>query len=351
MKKSILILFILLWHLSSCELSNNLKGVVLDSASAPVTGAYVSVQGTGIEVQTDEKGRFALQNLPAEANIVISVYHHAYKPYSINTKKAQGDLGEIQIQGIDFEAYPSLIEINNRFDFMRANVIEWPDELYSKLGEIKKYAFMAYPKIKPEGKLPLLISLHGSGGRLRDLETQLKRSSGLKNSSGEYVDGIKALGFVELSKQNIILLEPCSKAKWDTNTLNIMLDYILDTYRDIDQQKIYLMGHSMGGAGAWDWMTKNPEKFAAVAPGSLGGDKGPYDAIRDLPIWFMIAQSDNSGKMEEGRGNKLADGVREVSTTEVKLTVFPGANHSGGNEGMFTHPELLKWMLKFSIQY
>ena len=339
----------------------SLTGKVVGANSAPVAGAIVSIQGTELETMTDATGKFTLSDSPVpltkidgkaqsfSAN-VIKVYHSDHIPFHKDITQTSGDLGNIQIEAMNFELNSSLIRVNNTFEFMKAHVFFWPDEIYSKLGKLKKHAYMAYPKVKPAGKLPLLIALHGAGGKARDLETYLRRAAGLKNENGKYEDGIKGLGLAELSKQNIVLLEPSSSASWNPNTLNVMLDYILDTYKDIDKKKIYVMGHSMGGSGTWSWITKNPERFGAAAVGSQGGNRGPYDVIKDLPIWLMLAQSDNSGKLEGGRGNQLAEGIQKVSTTEVKITIFPGANHAGGNEGMFSHPELIKWMSKFSLR-
>lgn len=339
----------------------SLTGKVVGPNAAPVAGAIVSIQGTELETLTDATGKFTLSDSPfplakmdgkaqAVSATVIKVYHSDYIPFHKDIAQPSGDLGNIQLEAINFALNRSVIRVNKTFTFMKAHVLFWPDGLCGKLGQLKKHAYMAYPKVKPAGKLPLLIALHGAGGKPRDLETYLRRAAGLKNENGKYADGIKGLGLADLSKQNIVLLEPSSSARWNPDTLNVMLDYILETYADIDKRRIYVMGHSMGGSGTWSWITKNPERFAAAAVGSQGGNRGPYDVLKELPIWLMLAQSDNSGKLEGGRGNELAEGLQKVSTAEVKITVFPGANHAGGNEGMFSHPELIKWMLKFSLR-
>ena len=73
----------------------------------------------------------------------------------------------------------TLEEINTRFKNVDVELIEWPDELQKKLGKLKKIAFMASPVEKTAGKLPLLISLHGGGGKKMSVEQQLAAASPL----------------------------------------------------------------------------------------------------------------------------------------------------------------------------
>ena len=130
--------------------------------------------------------------------------------------------------------------INDRFENVDVELVEWPDELQKKLGKLKKIAFLAIPVKKPAGKLPLVISLHGGGGRRMSLEQQLARSA-----------KVKGLGLAELAGKDLILLEPNTSEIWDVGSLNTMLDYVLENNQEIDVNRIYLIGHSMGGWGTW----------------------------------------------------------------------------------------------------
>ena len=37
----------------------------------------------------------------------------------------------------------------------------------------------------------------------------------------------------------------------------------------IDQDHVYVEGHSMGGIATWEWAMGNPERFAAISPRRL----------------------------------------------------------------------------------
>ena len=50
-------------------------------------------------------------------------------------------------------------------------------------GKLKRFAFKASPVKRPAGKLPLLIALHGGGGKTISLDRQLARSAEVKERS------------------------------------------------------------------------------------------------------------------------------------------------------------------------
>ena len=230
----------------------------------------------------------------------------------------------------------TLEEINDRFKQVDVRLVEWPAELQKKLGELKRIAFMATPVEKPEAKLPLLISLHGGGGKTMSLQKQLDRSA-----------KVKGLGLAELAGKDLILLEPNSKGDWEPDTLNVMLDYVLETRPEIDKNRIYVMGHSMGGRGTWAWINESADRFAAASPNGSGiGDSGDVQGLVDLPIWGMVGGAD---KPETVSGIKrMVERVRQVGNMHVKYTEFPGADHATANASVFSSVELVEWMLGFS---
>lgn len=229
----------------------------------------------------------------------------------------------------------TLEEINNRFEHVDVELIEWPDALQKKLGKLKKVAFLASPVKKPAGKLPLLISLHGGGGKEMSLERQLARSA-----------KVKGLGLAELAKNDLMLLEPNTAGDWDVNSLNVMLDYVLKNYPEIDANRVYVMGHSMGGRGTWAWINESSDRFAAAAPcGFSAGETGDAERLVNLPIWGMAGGDDG----ERATGiRKMVERLRAAGNKNVKHTEFPGANHAQGNAAVFSSVELVDWMLQFS---
>jgi predicted peptidase len=179
--------------------------------------------------------------------------------------------------------------------------------------------------------------LHGAGGKTWTLQEQLKRSS-----------EVKGLALVELAGKELMLIEPNSFENWDPKTLNVMLDYLLENYPQIDKTRIYVMGHSMGGKGTWEWILDAPQRFAAAAPSGFSTVKEDDDVkqLVNLPIWGMVGGNDTKN-VEPVK--KMTDMLLAVGNPHVRFTAFPEANHAAGNAAVFSHKELINWMLNFSL--
>lgn len=256
----------------------------------------------------------------------------------LNPGKAGGSIRNFRVWKVwddsdAAEIEEALKEINNRFKKVEVQLIEWPDEVYPKLGNIKRLAFLAQPENQPVGKLPLVISLHGAGGKEMSLRDQLVRSS-----------KVKGLALAELAGKDMILIEPNSYDSWDADTLDHMLDYLLRTNGVIDKSRVYVMGHSMGGSGTWNWILKSADRFAAAAPCGFSGGTNPkgIEKLVDLPIWGMVGGNDGKNVAAI---QTMTENLRAAGNDKVKHSAFPGANHAAGNAAVFSSVDLVDWML------
>jgi len=230
----------------------------------------------------------------------------------------------------------TLEEINGRFKNVDVELLEWPEKLQQRMGKLKRIAFVATPVKTPAGKLPLLISLHGGGGRTMSLQRQLARSA-----------EVKGLRLAELTGKELILLEPNTAGIWKADTLDTMLDYVLENHPEIDTNRIYVMGHSMGAYGTWAWINQSAERFAAASPSGIGiGDNGDVEGLVSLPIWGMVGGADKPDRVAGIK--RMVERLRAAGNKQVKYTEFPGANHATANAAVFSSVELVDWMLGFS---
>ncbi len=69
-------------------------------------------------------------------------------------------------QAGDAKLAETLADMNARFKNVEVELLEWPDELHTNLGQMTKLALMTRPVKRSDGKLPLLINLHGGGPTL-----------------------------------------------------------------------------------------------------------------------------------------------------------------------------------------
>jgi len=174
---------------------------------------------------------------------------------------------------------------------------------------------------------PLLIFLHGAGERGNDLEK------------------VKVHGPPKLADEQdfpfVIVSPQCPAGEWwNTYVLNKLLDDILSSYQ-IDEDRVYLTGLSMGGFGTWKWVAENPEKFAAIAPICGGGDPASAWRFRNIPIWIFHGEQDRVVPVKFSQD--MAEALESVGA-DPKLTLYPDAGHDSWTE-TYNNPQLYDWFL------
>ena len=121
----------------------------------------------------------------------------------------------------------------------------------------------------------------------------------------------------------------------------------------VDTNRVYLTGLSMGGYGTWSLATEHPERFAAIAPICGGGDTiqillttpAKARALKTLGVWAFHGAKDPVVKVEESE--RLVAALKKAGGQEVKLTVYPEAQHDSWTE-TYSHQELYDWFLAHS---
>ena len=234
----------------------------------------------------------------------------------------------------------TLAGMNARFKNVEVELIEWPAELHKKLGKMTKLALVTRPVEKIEGKLPLLINLHGGGQRWwnNSFQQQLVIAAQMEMKRG--------FDLAELAGKQLVVLDPNTAERWNPDSLDTMLDHVLETFPDIDKDRVYVMGYSAGGGATWRWINQSPDRFAAAAPCGFSGGSAEDDAkqLAKLPIWTMAGGDD--GKNPAGV-RKMVERLKAAGNGNVKHTEFEGADHRAGGRAVFGTAELVDWMLGF----
>ena len=138
---------------------------------------------------------------------------------------------------------------------------------FEDTGKELEYVLYVSSKVSKDKKNPLIVALHGMGGDanfiVRDRLVDLAEEGGYVavgplgySVSGWYGSPVIALGGHPVEPPNLTELSE----KDVMNVLAMMLKEF-----NIDKNRIYLMGHSMGGAGAIFLGQKYKDKWAAIA--------------------------------------------------------------------------------------
>ncbi len=185
-----------------------------------------------------------------------------------------------------------------------------------------------------DGKLPLIISLHGIGERGNDL--QILKRDGLP----KILDGDISFPFMVISPQC-----PLSTEWYYTNENNIerMRALLDDAVRrfPIDTNRIYITGFSMGGIGAWYFIINLPEYFAAAAPIAFRADGWSPCSAKEIPVWAFHGRNDSV--IPYRRALSLVDQFRNCGGG-IEFTVYDDAGHDSWTR-TYNNNDLYSWLL------
>jgi len=221
----------------------------------------------------------------------------------------------------------------------KINLGQHPMNLETKITKRIHGQYLLYLPEKYESenqKWPLMLFLHGAGERGEDLE--LVKTHG----PPKIIQNKSDFPFVLISPQ-------CPKNEWWTSQdqldfLTALLDEIISNY-NIDENRVYLTGLSMGGYGTWSLTAKNPNKFAAIAPICGGGDPKQARKIKDVPIWVFHGEKDTTVPIEKSQ--EMVDALKAAGSN-VEFTIYPDAGHDSWTE-TYNNQKLYEWFLNHSL--
>jgi len=189
----------------------------------------------------------------------------------------------------------------------------------------------------PAKKWPLIVDLHGAGVTplqqiLFDGTTDFAQRDGYivlapmgYSTFGGWGPARGTPTPVETADVN-----PATGAKWSTNELSehdamTVLGKVRETF-NVDADRIYLMGHSMGGFGTFFLGAKYNTLWAGIAPIAGGGigPNAPAEAFRNVPVLVMHGAEDNVVRKESSRA--AVRELQRVGAQHVYLE-FPGLEH------------------------
>jgi predicted peptidase len=178
---------------------------------------------------------------------------------------------------------------------------------FSDTNEEMPYALYVSSKVKPDSKAPLIVALHGLGGT----HTSLPRNNAIDlaeehgyilvapmgyNSGGWY-------GSPVINMRRDQPIEPPNLAELSEKDVMNVLALVREEF-NIDDQRIYLMGHSMGGAGALYLGVKHADiwaAIAAIAPAAFNVEPQSLATVPDLPVFIIHGLIDDVVPVDVGR--------------------------------------------------
>ena len=139
------------------------------------------------------------------------------------------------------------------------------------------YSIFVPDDYKPSRPAPLVLALHFGGNP--------------EGAGRAVLEILVAQAFKDLGA---VIVAPDSKGRgWSSaaneNAVNLLIDDVFKNY-NIDRKKIAVTGFSAGGAGAWHFGLKYPDRFSAVIP--LAGTPPAAGTKWRLPVFAIHSVAD-----------------------------------------------------------
>ena len=191
-----------------------------------------------------------------------------------------------------------------------------------------EYALYVPAKYDKEKKWPLVVALHGLGGnpqqfmRTRGLTQQAEKRGYVVvapmgyNERGWYGAPAPKLGAKKDGPANLSELS-------EKDVMNVL--GIVKKEYSIDPDRVYLMGHSMGGGGTIHLALKYPEEWAAlapIAPAIFGHQPRELEKIKKTPVIMVQGAKDTLVRPERVR--PWADEMKKLEMTHDYVEVADG---------------------------
>lgn len=163
---------------------------------------------------------------------------------------------------------------------------------------------------------PLMVRLHGMWTKMGDAEWNLQTYEWDR----EFVRYAPRGSFVELypwGRGNEGYRESGLRDVLDTMAL-------VEELFSIDEDRVYIMGSSMGGAGAWRIAAEYPERFAALCCVVGVYDEKLVEKLAKLPVMFHYGGLDRPERVTSPE--ETAELLRELGG-EVEVVGHPASGH------------------------
>jgi len=230
---------------------------------------------------------------------------------------------------------------------------------FAETNEDIPYSLFVSSKVKKDKKAPLIVTLHGIGGThltmMRPNAIDLAEAGGSTllapmgyNPRGWYgapapqgrrgappappagaAAGAPPQGRRGAIPANILSDPndpPNLRELSEKETLEVV-DLIRKEFK-VDDDRTYIMGHSMGGAGTLYLAMKYPQRWAAavaLAPAAFTVDKEGLARIPKMPIMLVHGDADTVVPVTVGRA--WAEAMKAVPLKDYQYIEVPGGDH------------------------
>ena len=210
-------------------------------------------------------------------------------------------------------------------------------DLVPMRGKIKDgYDFWLY---EPKGwdvdtiQKPLVLFLHGASLCGRNLDRVRRYGTLDALDRGRMIDA-----FV-LAPQN-------PGGAWKPSKIMDVVNWVSDNFQ-LDTNRIYVLGMSLGGYGTIDFAATYPDKIAAAMAICGGGTVKNYEPLNSIPLWILHGTADKAVPISHS--DKVVEAMnKNGEASRLIYTRLKGLNH-GRPARIFYLKETYEWLFLHSL--
>lgn len=215
-------------------------------------------------------------------------------------------------------------------------------------GQELHYQLLKPRNYNPKKSYPLVVFLHGSGGR---------GPANMRNLLDATVPGQIASEAVYGKHNAFYLIPQCpgpntwaqgawmnQRATTRPSVQDTLYELIDETIEDqsIDQRRLYITGLSMGGFGTFSAVATRPDFWAAAVPVCGGWEPGEAERFKNTPMQLFHGDEDTAVDVKYSRDMYTAI---KTAGGDIAYTEYPGVGHNSWLNAYWDE-SMWEWMFK-----
>jgi predicted peptidase len=196
-------------------------------------------------------------------------------------------------------------------------------------GEVMPYRVFVPTGYQSGAPAPLVIALHGLGGNEDAFFDFYDRAPAtLAEQHGFLMAaplGYRVDGFYGATMGSVPP-DAATRRRLDLSEKDVLeVVRLMRLHYNVDANRIYLIGHSMGAIGTWHLGAKYPELWAALGP--FSGTGSPETAERMKAIPQIVVHGDADPTVNVSGSRAMVAELKRLGA-EVTYIEVPGGNHT-----------------------
>ncbi len=193
------------------------------------------------------------------------------------------------------------------------------------------YNYVLYSPDSVQSPMPLIIALHSRSAAGNDLKEVDRFGTIDALRSGMRVNGY-------------VLAPQATGDRWDAAKIMSDVDRVVAT-NNVDPNRIYVIGMSMGGNGAADLVAAYPDRIAAAII-LAGASDGDPSAMSKVPLWVIRGLDDREEAI--ARTDDMVERIREVDGSRIVYSRVKGVDHRQ-HERILYMPYFYEWLMSHNL--